>query len=39
MLNNKQIKYLRSLANPIEAKYQIGKNEISKQTISMFDQA
>ena len=39
MLNNKQIKYLRSLANPLESKYQIGKNEISEQTISMLNQA
>lgn len=39
MLNNKQIKYLRGLANPLEAKYQIGKNEISDQLIEMLDKA
>lgn len=39
MLNNRQIKYLRGLANTMEAKYQIGKNEISEQTINMLDDA
>lgn len=39
MLNNKQIKYLRGLANSLDAKYQIGKNEISDQLISMLDKA
>ena len=39
MLNSKQIKYLKSLANTIEAKYQIGKNNISDNTIELLDNA
>jgi RNA-binding protein len=39
MLNNKQIKYLRGLANTLESKYQIGKNEISETNIALLDNA
>lgn len=39
MLNNRQIKYLKSLANTLESKYQIGKNEITDNTISLLDKA
>ena len=30
MLNKNQIKYLKSLSNTIENKYQIGKNELGE---------
>lgn len=39
MLNKKQIKYLKGLANPLQAKYQIGKNEITPQTLELLDNA
>ncbi|MDD6302757.1 MAG: YhbY family RNA-binding protein [Bacillales bacterium] len=39
MLSKKQIKYLRGLANPLDAKYQIGKRELSKEQIDMLDKA
>ncbi len=39
MLNSRQIKYLKSLGNKLESKYQIGKNEISHNTIVLLDQA
>lgn len=39
MLNNKQIKYLKSLANTLDAKYQLGKNEITENTITLLDNA
>ena len=39
MLSKKQIKYLRGLANTLVAKYQIGKNEITEQTIELLDNA
>ncbi len=39
MLNSKQIKYLKSLANTLESKYQIGKNEVSDNTILLLDNA
>ena len=39
MLNSKQIKYLKSLANTLEAKYQIGKNNITDNTIELLDNA
>lgn len=39
MLNSRQIKYLKSLANKLDSKYQIGKNEISHNTIVLLDQA
>lgn len=39
LLNNKQIKYLKSLANSIDAKYQIGKNEITETSLDMLDKA
>ena len=35
MLSKKQIKYLRGLANTLNAKYQIGKNEITEQTVEL----
>ena len=39
MLSKKQIKYLKGLANTLNAKYQIGKNEITEQTIELLDNA
>ncbi len=39
MLNNKQIKYLKGLANTLDSKYQIGKNEISDTNIDLLDKA
>jgi len=39
MLNKKQIKYLKSLANTCENKYQIGKNEINENNIKMLSNA
>lgn len=39
MLNNKQLKYLKSLANNIDSKYQIGKNEVSDNTILLLENA
>lgn len=39
MLNNKQIKYLKSLAHSIESKYQIGKNEVTDNTILLLENA
>lgn len=36
MLNKKQIKYLKSLANTCENKYQIGKNEVTDTSIKML---
>ena len=39
MLNSKQIKYLKSLANTLDSKYQIGKNEVSDNTILLLDNA
>ena len=39
MLNSKQIKYLKSLANTLETKYQIGKNNITDNTIELLDNA
>lgn len=39
MLSKKQIKYLRGLANTLNAKYQIGKNEITDSTIELLDNA
>ena len=39
MLSKKQVKYLRGLANTLNAKYQIGKNEITEQTIELLDNA
>ena len=39
MLSKKQIKYLRGLANTLDAKYQIGKNEITDSTIELLDNA
>ena len=39
MLSTKQIKYLKSLANTLESKYKIGKNEISHNTIVLLDNA
>lgn len=39
MLNNKQIKYLKGLANTLDSKYQIGKNEISDTNLDLLDKA
>ena len=39
MLNSKQIKYLKGLANQLKAKYQIGKNLISETNIDLLDKA
>jgi len=39
MLSKKQVRYLRSLANTLNSKYQIGKNEITPQTIELLDNA
>jgi RNA-binding protein len=39
MLNSKQIKYLKGLANPLQAKYQLGKNLISENNIDLLDKA
>ncbi len=39
MLNSRQIRYLKGLANTLESKYQIGKNEIGDATIELLDKA
>lgn len=39
MLSKKQVKYLRGLANTLTLKYQIGKREITPQTIELLDKA
>ena len=39
MLNQNQKKQLKSLANTLTIKYQIGKNEISTTVIDMLDKA
>lgn len=39
MLNKNQIKYLKSLSNSCENKYQIGKNEITPTLIEMLSNA
>lgn len=39
MLTKNQIRYLRSLANTCENKYQIGKFEISDTVIDLLDKA
>ena len=38
-MTGKQRAYLRKLANNVEAKYQIGKDGVSEQTIRMIDMA
>lgn len=38
-MTGKQRAYLRGLANGIDAKYQIGKNGIDENTISMIEEA
>ena len=38
-MTGKQRAYLRGLANTIDAKYQIGKNGVDKNTIAMIDEA
>ena len=38
-MTGKQRAYLRSLANGIDAKYQIGKDGIDEETIKMVDLA
>ena len=37
MLNKNQIKYLKSLSNTIENKYQIGKNELGEMLSNALD--
>ncbi len=39
MLNKSQIKFLKSLSNTIENKYQIGKNEITESLVDMLSKA
>ena len=39
MLNKNQIKYLKSLSNTIENKYQIGKNELRETQLQMLSNA
>lgn len=39
MLNKSQIKFLKSLSNTVENKYQIGKNEITESLIDMLSKA
>lgn len=39
MLNNKNRKYLKSLANTCHNRYQIGKEEITKTSIDLLDKA
>ena len=39
MLNKNQIKYLKSLSNTLEHKYQIGKYEITDTVIDMLSHA
>ena len=39
MLNSRQIRYLKGLANSLESKYQIGKNEVGDSTIALLDKA
>lgn len=39
MLSKSQIRYLRGLANTLEARYQIGKNEINPQVLDMLSKA
>ena len=39
MLNSKQIKYLKGLANQLQSKYQLGKNLISENNLDLLDKA
>jgi len=39
MLNSNEKKTLKSLANTLTIKYQLGKNEITDSSIDMFDKA
>lgn len=39
MLNSRQIRYLKGLANSLESKYQIGKNEVGDSTTALLDKA
>lgn len=39
MLTKKEIRYLRGLSNTLEAKYQLGKNEISDNFIKLLNDA
>ena len=39
MLTNKEKKQLKALANTLDTKYQIGKNEITDTLIDMLDKA
>lgn len=39
MLSKKQIRYLKGLANTLNTKYQIGKNEITPQVIDLLNNA
>lgn len=38
-MTGKQRAYLRMLANGIDSKYQIGKNGVEPNTVSMIDEA
>ena len=39
MLSKSQIRYLRGLANSLQAKYQIGKNEVTETLLDMLSKA
>lgn len=39
MLNKNQIKYLKSLSNTVENRYQIGKNELNETQLDMLSKA
>ena len=39
MLNSKQVKYLKGLANTLKSKYQLGKNLINENNIDLLDKA
>ncbi len=39
MLNSKQIKYLKGLANQLKSKYQLGKNLIGETNLDLLDKA
>jgi len=39
MLNNKQKKQLKAIANTIDTKYQVGKQEITDTLLDMLDKA
>ncbi|MBE7029566.1 MAG: YhbY family RNA-binding protein [Clostridia bacterium] len=39
MINSRQRAYLRSLANSVPARYQVGKGEITENQVNMFLEA